>query len=26
MNDKNDLIAYKVWDLSTRIFHWLKIF
>ena len=25
MNDKNDLIAYKAWDLSTRIFHWLNV-
>jgi len=25
MNNKNDLIAYKAWDLSTRIFHWLNV-
>ncbi|MEE9574975.1 MAG: cytochrome b/b6 domain-containing protein [Gammaproteobacteria bacterium] len=25
MKDKNDLIAYKAWDLSTRIFHWLNV-
>jgi cytochrome b len=25
MNDKNDLIAYKAWDLGTRIFHWLNV-
>ncbi len=25
MNDKNDLTAYKAWDLSTRIFHWLNV-
>ena len=24
MNQKNDLITYKAWDLSTRIFHWLN--
>ena len=22
---KNDLITYKAWDLSTRIFHWLNV-
>ena len=25
MNNKNNLAAYKVWDLSTRIFHWLNV-
>jgi len=25
MNNKNDLIAYKPWDLNTRIFHWLNV-
>ncbi|RKZ43866.1 MAG: cytochrome b/b6 domain-containing protein, partial [Gammaproteobacteria bacterium] len=25
MNDKNDLITYKAWDLSTRIFHWFNV-
>lgn len=25
MNVKNDLITYKVWDMSTRIFHWLNV-
>ena len=25
MNNKNKLIAYKAWDLNTRIFHWLNV-
>jgi cytochrome b len=25
MNNKNDLITYKAWDLGTRIFHWLNV-
>ena len=25
MNNKNDLSAFKVWDLSTRLFHWINV-